>query len=147
MTNFQKEIDELQQRMADLERQKEEYEINEQQKSSSMKHNLSIFEKQLLSTDDVFNQYRPKAEKGHQVQQLIQQEEQRLQKIFNEEYEMTRREKCIHNCPLSKRGREIQYEIHCLKGNGPIWNHVTSEAVYNMLKIIDNRLTKLENNI
>ena len=57
MTDFQKEIDELQKRMAELERQKLEHEINEQQKKSSMKHNLSIFEKQLLTEEDVIKKY------------------------------------------------------------------------------------------
>ena len=144
MTNFQKEIDELQQRMADLERQKLEYESNEEQKSSSMKHNLSIFEKQFLTRDDVFNQYRPKAENDGKAQRLIQQEERRLKTILDKELQNKQGQR---QRQLSKTGKETEYEIHCLNGNGPIWNHVTSEAVYNMLKIIDNRLTKLENNI
>ena len=144
MTDFQKEIDELQQRMADLERQKLEYEINEQQKRSSMKHNLSIFEKQFLTRDDVFNQYRPKAENDGKTQRLIQQEERRLQTILDKESQNKQGQR---QRQLSKTGKEAEYEIHCLNGNGPIWNHVTAEAVYNMLKIIDNRLTKLENNI
>ena len=144
MTNFIKEMEQLQQRMVELERQKEEHEAKEQEKSSSMKYNLSIFEKQFLTRDDVFNQYRPKAENDYKAQRLIQQEEQRLQTILNQEAQ-NQRGRNPHQ--LSKIGKEAQYEIHCLKGNGPIWNHVTSEAVYNMLKIIDNRLTKLENNI
>ena len=144
MTDFQKEIDELQQRMADLERQKLEYESNEEQKSSSMKHNLSIFEKQFLTRDDVFNQYRPKAENDGKTQRLIQQEERRLQTILEKESQNKRGQR---QRQLSKTGKEAEYEIHCLNGNGPTWNHVTAEAVYNMLKIIDNRLTKLENNI
>ena len=144
MTDFQKEIDELQKRMAELERQKLEYEINEQQKRSSMKHNLSIFEKQLLTRDDIFNQYRTKAENDCKTQQLLQEEEQRLQTILEKESQNRRGRRSLQ---LSKTGKEAEYEIHCLKGNGPTWNHVTAEAVYNMLKIIDNRLTKLENNI
>ena len=144
MTDFQKEIDELQKRMANLERQKLEHEINEQQKKSSMRHNLNIFEKQFLTRDDVFNQYRTEEENDCKVQQLIQQEEQRLQTILHKE---SLNQRGRNPDQLSKIGKEAQYEIHCLKGNGPIWNHVTSEAVYNMLKIIDNRLTKLENNI
>ena len=144
MTDFQKEIDELQKRMANLERQKLEHEINEQQKKSSMRHNLNIFEKQFLTRNDVFNQYRTEGENDCKVQQLIQEEEQRLQTILQQE---SLNQRGRNHDQLSKIGKEAQYEIHCLKGNGPIWNHVTSEAVYNMLKIIDNRLTKLENNI
>ena len=144
MTDFQKEIDELQKRMAELERQKLEHEINEQQKRSSMKHNLNIFEKQFLTRDDIFNQYRTKEENDCKSQQLLQEEEQRLQTILDKEVQNRRGRRSLQ---LSKIGKETEYEIHCLKGNGPIWNHVTSEAVYNMLKIIDNRLTKLENNI
>ena len=125
MTDFQKEID-------------------EQQKKSSMKHNFSIFEKQFLTRDDVFNQYRPKAENDGKTQRLIQQEERRLQTILDKESQNKQGQR---QRQLSKTGKEAEYEIHCLNGNGPIWNHITSEAVYNMLKIIDNRLTKLENNI
>jgi len=144
MTNFQKEIDELQQRMAELERQKLEYESNEEQKSSSMKHNLSIFEKQFLTRDDVFNQYSMKTENGRPVHKLIEQEEKRLKTILDKESQNKQGQR---QRQLSKTGKEAEYEIHCLNGNGPTWNHITAEAVYNMLKIIDNRLTKLENNI
>ena len=143
MTDFQKEIDELQKRMADLERQKLEHEINEQQKKSSMRHNLNIFEKQFLTRDDVFNQYRTEGENDYKVQQLIQQEERRLQSILDEETQKRRG----RMTKISKIGKEAEYEIHCLSGGGPIWNEITAETVYNMLKIIDNRLTKLENNI
>jgi len=143
MTDFQKEIDELQKRMADLERQKLEHEINEQQKKSSMRHNLNIFEKQFLTRDDVFNQYRTEGENDYKVQQLIQQEERRLQSILDEETQKRRG----RMTKISKIGKEAEYEIHCLRGDGPIWNEITAETVYNMLKIIDNRLTKLENNI
>ena len=69
----------------------------------------------------------------------------RLQKIFHEEHEITKRQKGSRNCPLSKRGMEIKYEIHCLNGHGPTWDYVTAQTVYDMLKIIDNRLSKLEN--
>ena len=144
MTDFQKEIDELQKRMAELERQKLEHEIDEQQKKSSMKHNFSIFEKQFLTRDDVFNQYRPKAENDGKAQRLIQQEERRLQTILQQESLNKRGQR---QRQLSKIGKEAEYEIHCLSGGGPIWNEITAETVYNMLKIIDNRLTKLENNI
>ena len=37
---------------------------------------------------------------------------------------------------LSKIGKEAQYEIHCLKGNGPIWNHVTSEQYIICLRLL-----------
>ena len=144
MTDFIKEMEQLQQRMAELERQKEEHEAKEQEKSSSMKYNLSIFEKQFLTRDDVFNQYRPKVENDGKAQRLIQQEERRLKTILDKESQNKQGQR---QRQLSKTGKETEYEIHCLNGNGPIWNHVTSEAVYNMLKIIDNRLTKLENNI
>ena len=141
MTDFQKEIDELQKRMADLERQKLEHEINEQQKQSSMKHNLSIFEKQLLTREDIFNQYRTKVENDCEVRVLIQREEIRLQTILQQESHNQR----VRNSHLSKIGEEVQYEIHCLNGRGPTWDRVTAQTVYDMLKILDNRLSKLEN--
>jgi DNA-binding protein H-NS len=148
MTDFIKEMEELQRRMAELERQKEEHEAEEYQKKTSMKHNLSIFGKQLLTQEDLFNQYKTKEKKEHrQVQQLIQEEQQRLQRIFQEEHEITMRQKGSRNCPLSKRGIEIKYEIDCLNGRGPTWDRVTAQTVYNMLKIIDNRLATLEQNM
>jgi len=144
MTDFIKEMEQLQQRMAELERQKEEHEAKELQKRTSMKHNLNIFEKQFLTRDDVFNQYSMKTENGRPVHKLIEQEEKRLKTILDKESQNKQGQR---QRQLSKTGKETEYEIHCLNGNGPIWNHVTSEAVYNMFKIIDNRLTKLENNI
>ena len=137
-------MEQLQQRMAELERQKEEHEAKELQKRTSMKHNLNIFEKQFLTRDDVFNQYSMKTENGRPVHKLIEQEEKRLKTILDKESQNKQGQR---QRQLSKTGKETEYEIHCLNGNGPIWNHVTSEAVYNMFKIIDNRLTKLENNI
>ena len=127
MTDFIKEMEQLQQRMAELERQKEEHEAKELQKRTSMKHNLNIFEKQFLTRDDVFNQYSMKTENGRPVHKLIEQEEKRLKTILDKESQNKQGQR---QRQLSKTGKETEYEIHCLNGNGPIWNHVTSEAVY-----------------
>ena len=48
MTDFIKEMEELQLRMVDLEKQKEEHETRELQKRTSMKHNLDIFKINLI---------------------------------------------------------------------------------------------------
>ena len=149
MTDFIKEMEQLQQRMVELERQKEEHEAKELKKKTSMKHNLDVFRKQLLTKDEVYDEYLLKTENNNEeAQNLIQAEHDRLCRI-RQEHDVRGMNGVNLNCGKTsiRKSREIQYEINCLNGCGLKWDHVTAETVYNMLKIIDNRLTKLENNI
>ena len=149
MTDFIKEMEQLQRRMAELERQKEEHEAKELQKRTSMKHNLDVIRKQLLTKDEVYDEYLLKTENNHkEATKLMQAEHDRLCRI-SQENDHRGMNGVNLNCGKTsiKKSREIQYEINCLNGCALKWDHVTAETVYNMLKIIDNRLTKLENNI
>ena len=97
MTDFQKEIDELQKRMAELERQKEEHEVKELQKKTSMEHNLDI------------------------ISEIIT---------------------IKTNAPRDGRGGPgcVGFETNEARDELVL----RLEAIYNSLKILDNRLTKLE---
>ena len=144
MTDFIKEMEQLQRRMVELERQKEEHEAKELKKRTSMKHNLDVFRKQLLTKDEVYDKYLLKTENNNEeAQNLIQAEQQRLHAILQENNNRA----MVGGKAKIKANREIQYEINCLNGSGPKWDHVTAETVYNMLKIIDNRLATLERNM